>query len=71
MWPRASANSDQLQFTIAEGPQQTGTALGIYALEGDELKLSLGQPGGTERPKTLASKEGDSHLFIVLKREKK
>jgi uncharacterized protein (TIGR03067 family) len=60
----------QLQFMVTEGQGQAGTSLGIYALEGDELKLCLGQIGGTERPKALASKEGENHLFIVLKRGK-
>ena len=60
----------QIEFMITEGPQQ-GTALGIYAVEGDELKLCLAQPGVKERPKALGSKQGESHLFVTLKREKK
>jgi uncharacterized protein (TIGR03067 family) len=66
----AAKTPRQIEFMITEGPQQ-GTALGIYALQGDELKLCLAEPGAKERPKALASKEGETHLFVTLKREKK
>ncbi len=65
----AAKSPKEVEFMITEGPQQ-GTALGIYALEGDELKLSLSQPG-KERPKSLTSKDGETHLLVTLKREKK
>jgi uncharacterized protein (TIGR03067 family) len=61
----------QIAFTFTEG-QQSVTSLGIYALEGDELRLCMAPiPGGTERPKTLESKKGEKYIFTILKREKK
>jgi uncharacterized protein (TIGR03067 family) len=60
----------QIDFTFTEGPF-TGKSLGIYSLEGEELKMSLGMPGGDERPKDLNSKEGSNHIYIVMKRDSK
>jgi uncharacterized protein (TIGR03067 family) len=60
----------EIDMTMTDGGP-TGTAMGIYAIEGDDLKMALSQPGGTDRPKTLGSKDGDMHMFVVLTREKK
>ena len=46
-----------------------GVALGVYSLEGDELKLALAEPGDTERPTVLASKKEAKHIFVTLKRK--
>jgi uncharacterized protein (TIGR03067 family) len=50
----------------------TGTeqkSLGLYVLDGDDLKLCYGEPG-TDRPVKLESKEGEKTFLIVLKRIK-
>jgi uncharacterized protein (TIGR03067 family) len=44
-----------------------GTEAGIYAVEGDTLKLCLATQGGA-RPKAFATKKGTDHLLIVLRR---
>jgi uncharacterized protein (TIGR03067 family) len=55
-------------------PQDTGgpakTALGIYELNGDDLKLCFATGKG-ERPTEFVSKPGGDVSLIVLKREKK
>jgi uncharacterized protein (TIGR03067 family) len=43
--------------------------LGIYALDGDELKLCL-EAAGKPRPAKLESKVGATSVFLVLKRIK-
>jgi uncharacterized protein (TIGR03067 family) len=50
-------------------PEKKQTILGIYALEGDQLKLCLGTPGAA-RPTELATREGSGSVLFVLKREK-
>ncbi len=50
-------------------PNGQGTARGIYALHGDELKLCYGEPG-KDRPKAFTSPEGGRLFLLVLKREK-
>jgi uncharacterized protein (TIGR03067 family) len=45
------------------------TAKGIYQVKGDTLELCLDKGDG-ERPTEFASKEGTTHVLIVLKRKK-
>jgi uncharacterized protein (TIGR03067 family) len=44
---------------------------GIYALEGDTLKLCLSYPANKDRPTEFAAKKGSKVLLIVFKREKR
>ena len=44
-------------------------SLGIYELDGDNLKLCFAEPG-TDRPKTFESPKGSKIAYVVLKREK-
>lgn len=46
------------------------TGLGIYALEGDTLKLCASHPGETERPEEFSAPTGAERLFLTCKREK-
>lgn len=46
------------------------TSPGIYAIDGDTLKLCLDEPG-RPRPKTFASAKGSQTFYVVLRREKK
>jgi uncharacterized protein (TIGR03067 family) len=50
-------------------PAKKQTILGIYALDGDQLKLCLGAPGST-RPDGFATKPGNGTMLLILKREK-
>jgi uncharacterized protein (TIGR03067 family) len=43
---------------------------GIYELDKDTLKWCTAEPGGKDRPKEFAAKEGSNDLFVTLKREK-
>jgi uncharacterized protein (TIGR03067 family) len=73
------AKKDPLKVTLDPGkkpkridiarPGGRGTALGIYALDGDELKLCYAEPG-RDRPTEFASPEGGRLYLVVLKREK-
>lgn len=70
LWLDGSKKPSQMDVMITDGPQ-TGTALGICEVKGDELRVALSQPGGKERPKELVAKAGAMYLYIVLKREKR
>lgn len=53
----------------ADGKFKGKTLQGIYALEGDELKLCLAQPG-KERPTKFESTANSGHFLLVMKRSK-
>jgi uncharacterized protein (TIGR03067 family) len=68
----ATKKPKALDFTIDEGPEalKGKTALGIYELNGDDLKWCAAEPGSSERPTEFAAKAGTRHLLVVFKREK-
>src|SRR5262245_5653058 len=47
------------------------TVLGIYELNGDDLKLCITGAGAKSRPTDFSAKPGSDYLAVVLKREKK
>src|SRR5262245_18111577 len=47
------------------------TVLGIYELNGDDLKLCITEAGAKSRPTDFSAKPGTDYLAVVLKREKK
>jgi uncharacterized protein (TIGR03067 family) len=51
-------------------PDKTKPVRGIYAFEGERLKLCFALPG-KERPSEFSSKEGSGHTLSVWEREKK
>jgi uncharacterized protein (TIGR03067 family) len=55
-------------FVEVEGGKK-GTALGIYELEGDRLKICW-RHGGKERPTEFATKPNSGLRLMVLKRDK-
>jgi RNA polymerase sigma factor (sigma-70 family) len=64
-----------IDLEIVEAPapnadKEGKTSLGIYALNGDDLKLCLATPGEEDRPTKLAGEAG-RHVLLTLKREKK
>jgi uncharacterized protein (TIGR03067 family) len=56
---------------VLTGPQKGKTRVGIYQLEGDELKLCFARPDVKERPGEFKSTEGSELEVITLKRSKK
>jgi uncharacterized protein (TIGR03067 family) len=65
--PSKKPTTIDLKFT--EGPEKGNTSLGIYELEGDDLKLCL-TVTAKDRPTEFAAKPKSGHGFEVLKREK-
>jgi uncharacterized protein (TIGR03067 family) len=44
---------------------------GIYAVDGDNLKMCLVKEKRYERPADFTTKQGDGHGLLVLRRQKK
>jgi uncharacterized protein (TIGR03067 family) len=44
-------------------------SLGIYHLDGDDLKICYGEPGA-DRPERIESKAGEKNFLLILKRVK-
>jgi uncharacterized protein (TIGR03067 family) len=70
-----SKSPKAIDLEIVEAPapnadMQGKTSLGLYALDGDDLKLCLATPGEEDRPTKLAGEAG-RHVLFTLKREKK
>jgi uncharacterized protein (TIGR03067 family) len=65
--PTVKPKTIDVIFTLPEGKKQT--LLGIYELEGDTYKVSLGTPG-KPRPTEFASKPGSGNAVEILKRIK-
>jgi uncharacterized protein (TIGR03067 family) len=53
-----------------DGGRITFVLVGIYALEGDVLKVCYAATKGAERPKELKAKPGSNHVLFVAKRHK-
>ena len=70
-----SKDPKAIDMEIAESvkPGREGkTSLSIYAWDKDDtdaLKLCLGEPGDTDRPKEFAAPAGTKCIFLTLKRE--
>jgi uncharacterized protein (TIGR03067 family) len=62
-----TANPKRIDTTMTEGSDKGKTSHGIYALDGDNLKVCYAQPG-QERPKDFSAKEGSKATLLVLKR---
>jgi uncharacterized protein (TIGR03067 family) len=58
-----------IDWSIDGGDGKSLTALGIYALDGDNLKFCWSQPG-KERPAGFVTKAGSREMVIALKRDK-
>jgi uncharacterized protein (TIGR03067 family) len=55
--------------TFTDGPLKGKKVFGIYAVDGDTLKLCYSEPG-KNAPLDFTSKAGSGHLLVVLKRDK-
>jgi uncharacterized protein (TIGR03067 family) len=61
-----------IDLTIAEGRGKGKVQPGIYDLDGDTLKICLGDEGSKDRPTKFASAKGEAELVLfTLKRKKK
>jgi len=58
-----------IDITAPEGEQAGSTSKGIYAIEGDMLKMCYAA-SGEDRPKEFESKPGSAATLVVWKREK-
>ena len=69
----ASKTPKTMDMKITEGPEKDKdkTAKSVYTLDGDDLTWCVAEPGSDERPEKLATKEGDKHMLVKFKREKK
>lgn len=70
---RGTVNADggkdplEIDLTRTDGPDAGQTRMGVIEIEGDKLKIALGEPGKS-RPKQAAV--GTNNTFMVLQREK-
>jgi uncharacterized protein (TIGR03067 family) len=70
----ASKKPRTIDMTVTEGRRDDDKGkkiLGIYELDKDSLKWCTAEPGGEERPKEFATKEGTKVMLVTLKKEKK
>jgi uncharacterized protein (TIGR03067 family) len=58
-----------IDLDVRQGPEQGKTALGIYEVDGDALKLCVARPG-TERPAEFVSKAGSAVMLVEFRRQK-
>jgi uncharacterized protein (TIGR03067 family) len=58
-----------IDLTLTEGKDKGETSPGIYALEGELLKIAFALPGKA-RPTTFTPKQGSQEMLFVLKRAK-
>jgi uncharacterized protein (TIGR03067 family) len=66
----ATKSPRTLDLYMMVGDKEKGPIKGIYALEGDTLKICYAQLPGDERPKTFASPPKSRTYYISLKRAK-
>jgi uncharacterized protein (TIGR03067 family) len=62
-------NIKSIDYILNYGPNKGKLLKGIYAFEGDALKLCRSEPG-KDRPTEFKTKEGSSRLLLVMRREK-
>jgi uncharacterized protein (TIGR03067 family) len=58
-----------IDITPTDGPEKGKVMKGIYMLDGDTLKMCLGE-AGKDRPAEMASKKGSNSFCVSFKREK-
>ena len=62
----AGNSPKRIEITSVEGKNRFAVRQGIYSLEGDVLKLCLGEP--EELPTAFASAEGTQVMYFVFRR---
>ena len=66
-----SKKPNALDTTALNGKFKGKTQLGIYKLEGDELKICLPNQEAKERPSDFKSPEGSDLVVMILKKSRK
>jgi uncharacterized protein (TIGR03067 family) len=64
----ANQSPATIDLQIRKGPDAGKRQLGIFAVEGDELKLCLSGPGTRKRPRDFEPKTGTATLLVVCRR---
>jgi uncharacterized protein (TIGR03067 family) len=64
-------NPKGIDLTYREHDNQPRTLEGIYWLDGDFLKMCLGDPGSKERPSSFMTAPNDRSMIVVLRRDRK
>ena len=64
-----AAKVKTIDLMLTSGPEKGKTSLGIYAWDGDNMKLCIAKPG-SDRPTEFGTKAGSDQLLLVLKKEK-
>lgn len=59
----------QSEATYTEGELKGKTVLGIYEVDGENMRICYALPG-KERPTEFSSKEGSGHVLLTYKRDK-
>jgi uncharacterized protein (TIGR03067 family) len=65
----AGKKPKQIDATATDGPMKDATLVGIYELNGDEMRVCFGLPG-KERPTEFRTKEGTGQMLLGYKRLK-
>ncbi|MDB6109151.1 MAG: hypothetical protein JWR69_901, partial [Pedosphaera sp.] len=65
-----SKNPKTIDYSVTGGPYEGRTQLGIYELDGDQVKYCFSSPG-KPRPTDFTTKPHDGRTSTVWKREKK
>jgi RNA polymerase sigma factor (sigma-70 family) len=63
-----SKNPMEIDLQFEEGKKEGKTGLGIYAWDGEDLRLCVGDPGGGKRPADFTTMPED-RVLIVFKRQ--
>lgn len=59
----------QSEATYTEGELKGKTVLGIYEVDGENMRICYALPG-KDRPTEFSSKEGSGHVLLIYKRDK-
>jgi uncharacterized protein (TIGR03067 family) len=65
---RPNKNPKEIDIEILDGPDKGKTLPGIYAVDGDELRLCINR-AGKDRPKKFESEAGSENVLQVLKKK--
>ena len=69
--PSQSPKAIAMKITEGHRDEDKGKEVhGIYELGKGTLKWCTAQPGGKDRPKEFATKEGTEHMLVRLEKEK-